>query len=138
MNGFLMKQTIKNEQMKDYKIYGNLEFEVDLEDDYLTVVISAGIDVEKDYERYIPSFSMCRNKGANDEKLIFSWDNDEYLYNILYKQVLCPWVENGTIPDAIHFAEFVKEGVHVKDFAKIKELFDVAIAFDFFKNTTKK
>lgn len=118
------------------QMYGNIELEVDLED-CRSLVLSVGIDIEKNNEKYMPSLSMYTNRGHIDEKIVFIWDNDEYLYNILYKTVLIPWVDNNHIVDAKEFSEVIAAGIHLHEFAELKKIFDKAIEFEFFNHLIK-
>jgi predicted MPP superfamily phosphohydrolase len=126
-----------NEEMKNYASYGNIEFEVDLENGN-TVVISVGIDLLNNDRKYMPSLSLYKDRGQSDEKIIFVWDNDQYLYHTLYEEVVVPWVKDKSIINTKEFSEVISEGFHVNEFSKLKFIFDKAIEFGFFEELLNK
>ena len=129
-----------NEEMKNYGIYGNIELEAELENGN-TAVLSAGIDLQENDKKYMPSLALYTNRGHSNESIVFVWDNDEYLYNVLYKEVLAPWADGRSIVNTKEFAEIINEGLHIDEFPKLKFIFDKAIEFGFFEevlNKTKK
>lgn len=95
----------------------------------ITYVIDALLN--KDLSGYeMVSLAFCKDYGHLDQKEIEFWDNDDYLKNELYKQVLEPWVKDKTIPNSEEFTELLKiEGVSLEDFEGIYELFNKAAKF---------
>lgn len=100
--------------------------------------LSAGIDCEKDYKKYMCSLSFVKDLGTMSEKYIGIWDNEEYLMETLYKKVLVPWVESKDIPYSDDFAGLLKmKGVKLEDFEGLIELFKHAIILGFFEELYK-
>lgn len=113
------------------KIIGN--FELTFEGKNISYTLSALYDVEKDkYE--MPSLSFIENEGERDEKYIAIWDNDAYLAETLYKNVLVPWVVEKKIEDGEQFAALIKlEGVSIEDLGGLCELFEAGFKLKLLK-----
>ena len=126
------------EEIKDSRMFGHIEFQFQLKNGN-SLVLSALIDISAGDIKCMSCLSLYENYGSLvDEKNIFMWDNDEYLYNTLYKKVLVPWVENNEILDPKEFSEAIDEGIHRDEFAKLKFIFDKAIQNGFFEEVMSR
>lgn len=68
------------------------------------------------------------------ESYVENWDNEVYLIETLYNNVLIPWITDKTIPSPEEFAALLKiDGVRLEDFEGIYELFNKAIELKFFE-----
>lgn len=111
--------------------YGNIE--IVMEGKRMIYVLSVGIDFEKNDIKYMPSLSLYESYGDLNQKNVFIWDNEDYLYNIFYKEVILPWVDNEEIKNKDEFVNFIKEdGVNIEDFKILKKGFDKAVEMKFF------
>lgn len=113
-------------------IYGN----IDLVYEGLTIgyKISVGIDLKNGYKLYMPSLTFTKRTGMIDEETIESWDNDIYLIDTLYDEVIVPWVTNRSTPNAKHFVDLTSiKGMDIEDMPGLKRLFDAAIMQGFFE-----
>lgn len=120
-----------------FDLYGNIELVYNGKN--LSYVLSCGIDLEKDNTFYMPSLIGYVDYEKSNTESVFWWDNDEYLYNTLYKNVLLPWVENKTISHPEEFAELLTEGkAELTDFEPLLNLFSRAEELNFFKDTIKE
>ena len=103
----------------------------------ITYVLSAGIDLEKDNNKFMPVLSFVKDYGYTYEKYIETWDNDGYIYARLF-DVLLPWIKEKKIENPELFAEFLSiPGVALEDFPFIAELIQKGIEFDFFEDNLK-
>ena len=103
----------------------------------ITYVLSAGIDLEKNNNKFMPILSFVQDHGYNHEKNIECWDNDLYIYTRLF-DVLLPWTTERKIEKPELFAEFLNvPGVDLEDFPLIAELIQKGIEFDFFEDYLK-
>ena len=100
----------------------------------ITYVLSAGVDLEKDNNKYMPSLSFIQDYGYNHEKYLETWDNDVYIYERLF-DVILPWTTKKKIEKPELFAEFLNvPGVCLEDFPLIAELIQKGIEFEFFND----
>lgn len=100
----------------------------------ITYVLSAGIDLEKDNNKFMPILSFIQDYGYNHEKYLETWDNDGYIYARLF-DVLLPWTKEKKIENPELFAEFLNiPGVCLEDFPLIAELIQKGIEFEFFED----
>lgn len=119
-----------------FDLYGNIELVYNGKN--LSYVLSCGIDLDKDNRFYMPSLIGYVDYGKNNPENVFWWDNDEFLYNTLYKNVLFSWVEDKTISHPEEFAELLTEGkADLTDFEPLLNLFRKAEELNFFKDTIK-
>jgi hypothetical protein len=103
----------------------------------ITYVLSAGIDLEKDNIKFMPSLSFIQDYGYNHEKYLETWDNNGYIYARLF-DVLLPWTTEKKIENPELFAEFLNiPGVCLEDFPVIAELIQKGIEFQFFEDIVK-
>ena len=104
------------------KIIGN--FELIFEGKDISYVLSALYDIDKD-EYEMPSLSFIENEGERDEKYVAIWDNDAYLVETLYKNILVPWVVEKKIEDGQQFADLIKlQGVSIDDLEGLCKLLE--------------
>jgi hypothetical protein len=115
-------------------IYGTVE--LILEGKEISYVLSALLELDKPGEKKaMTSLAFYKNYGQISEESLEVWDNDIYLYNTLYKNILLPWVNEKTVSDGQEFGSlFQIKGVQIDDFKQLKELFDKAIELGFFNN----
>lgn len=113
--------------------YGTLE--LIFEGKEINYVLSGLIELEKEEEeKCMESLSFYKNYGLKGEENLEAWDNDTYLYKILYKDVLIPWVKDKTVVNGQEFGMLLQiPGVNIEDFKELKEMFDKAIKLGFFK-----
>lgn len=89
-----------------------------------TYVIGAIFD--GNYEYVMSWLSFTKDHGRQNEKVVDTWDNIEYLKN-LHENVIKSWVKNKEIKDSGEFSNFLKEEyVDLQDFEGIDKLFDRA------------
>jgi hypothetical protein len=113
-------------------LYGNIE--IAGEGREVTYILSVGLDFDKGDKRFMSCLAASRNYGMIDETYEFEWDNDEYIYNTLYKEVIIPWVDEKKVINPDEFASTLKqEGIHLDDFPIIKKMFEKAEEFNFFQ-----
>jgi hypothetical protein len=104
----------------------------------ITYVLSAGIDLEKNNNKFMPILSFVQDHGYNHEKSIECWDNDEYIYERLF-DVLLPWTTEKKIEKPELFAEFLNiPGVDLQDFPLVAALIQKGIEFEFFNDIINK
>lgn len=104
----------------------------------ITYVLSAGIDLEKDNNKFMPILSFIQDHGYTYEKNIEYWDSDEYIYARLI-DVLLPWTTEKKIEKPELFAEFLNiPGVDLEDFPLIAALIQKGIEFKFFDDVINK
>jgi len=120
-----------------FDLYGNIELVYRGKN--ISYVLSCGIDLEKDNKFFMPSLIGYKDYEKNDSESVFWWDNDEYIYNILYKKVLIPWVKDKTISHAEDFAHLINDAkADLADFEPLMVLFQRAEELNFFKDTIKE
>jgi hypothetical protein len=115
------------------KLFGNTDLLY--EEDEIQYELSAMLHLSKEKfgEYTFPSLSFWKNKGMKTEELIEVWDNEEYLYNKLFLNVLKPFVagmhynkkEFGYLKEFDYFEES-----HIKGLYK---LFEKAVLLGFFE-----
>lgn len=117
--------------------YGTVELILDGKE--LNYVLSATIELDKPgEEKSMASIAFYKDYGLNSEEVLEVWDNDTYLYNTLYKNVLLPWVAEKTVVDGQEFGALLQiKGVHIDDFQELKEVFEKAIELGFFNDIIK-
>jgi hypothetical protein len=103
----------------------------------ITYVLSAGVDLEDNNRKFMPTLAFITDYGLTYENYVEIWDNDGYIYARLF-DVLLPWVDERKIENAELFAEFLKvPGVDLEDFPFIVELIQKGIEFGFFEDCVK-
>lgn len=113
------------------EIIGNIElaFETEL----IAYQISALLDVETMKYSYA-SLAFIKDYGMTHESYVENWDNEDFLIETLYENVLTPWIVDKSIPSPEDFAALLKiDGVRLEDFEGIYELFNKAIELKFFE-----
>jgi hypothetical protein len=122
--------------MKDYEIYGNSE--IYIKGKNIDYVLTVGMNIEKN-ELYMASLSFYKNYEYVYQELIEIWDNENYLIDTLYNQVLVPYVETKSIINIEGFKELVSiKEFSLDDFEAIKKLMDVGIEKGFFQEYLDK
>jgi hypothetical protein len=122
--------------MKEYEIYGNSEISIKGEE--IDYVLTVGMNIEKN-ELYMPSLSFYKDYDYVYQKVIEIWDNENYLIDTLYNQVLIPYIETKSILNVEGFKKLVSiKGFSLKDFEVIKKLMDVGIEKGFFQEYLDK
>jgi len=122
--------------MKEYEIYGNSE--INIKGEEIDYVLTVGMNIKKN-ELYMPSLSFYKDYDYVYQKVIEIWDNENYLIDTLYNQVLVPYIENKSIPNVQAFKELVSiKGFSLDDFEVIKKLMDVGIEKGFFQEYLNK
>lgn len=104
------------------------------EEEDIQYELSAMMDVSKEkFGQYsYPSLSFWKNKGMKDEKVIDVWDNDGYLYDKLYLDVLKP-LNNRMNCDMKEFRHLMDiQGVEQSHLKGLYKLFKKGIALGFF------
>lgn len=120
-----------------FDLYGNIELVYNGKN--LSYVLSCGIDLDENSKFFMPSLVGYEDYERDEKKIVFWWDNDEYVYNTLYKKVIVSWVNDRTIPNPEDFAELLNEGkVDLTDFEPLMILFQRAEELNFFKDTIKE
>lgn len=115
----------------------NANIEIIVEGKNITYVLSAGIDLEDDNRKYMPTLALVKDYGFKDEKYIEIWDNEHYVYETLFN-VLLPWVKDKRIKNPEDFAMLLTvKGVDIEDFPLLAELIQKGIEFDFFEDIVK-
>jgi hypothetical protein len=121
--------------MRD-QIFGNSE--ISIEGEFITYELSAGIRIEKN-ALYMPSLSFYKDYEYVNQKVIEIWDNEDYLIDTLYNQVLVPYVGSKSLINPEAFEDLVRiKGVSLKDFEKLKVLIEVGIEKGFFQEYLDK
>ena len=111
-------------------IIGNIQ--IAFETELIAYELSVGIDFKKN-KYYMPCLSFIKDYGMMHEKHVEDWDNETFLYETLYNNVLLPWIIEQKIPCPEHFAELLKiDGVRLEDFQGLYDLFNKAIEMKFF------
>ena len=112
--------------------------EITTEGKRITYVLSAGIDLEKDNNKFMPVLAFVQDHGYNHEKYLETWDNDAYIYERLF-DVLLPWTTEKKIEKPELFAELLNiPGVDLEDFPLIAALIQKGIEFEFFNDIINK
>ena len=112
-------------------IIGNIDLAY--QTDLIGYELSVGIDFEKN-KYYMPALSFVKDYGMIHEECLYTWDNEDYLIDTLYSNVLLPWVVSKEIPCPEEFANLLRiEGVRLEDFEGLYELFNKAIEMKFFE-----
>lgn len=117
--------------MNDIVLHGHID--ISYEGELVTYIISSIIDM-KSGNLSMTNLDFYKNYGnIISEKWLGGWDNDEYLIDNLYNNVLIPWTHSHEITSPKEFAELIKiEGVSIDDFEGLKVLFDKAIEMKMF------
>lgn len=85
-----------------------------------------GTILNKNFKYVMPWLSFVEEHGMQNEKVIDTWDSEDYLKE-LYNEVIFPWVSEKKINNHKLFTEFLKEEfIELEDFEGLHNLFDKA------------
>lgn len=125
------------DKLKD-KIWANTDLLYEEED--IQYELSALMDVSKEnFGQYsYPSLTFWRNKGMVNEKLIAVWDNEDYLYDKLFLDVLKPLNNrvNCNMDEFRHLMDV--QGVEQSHLEGLYKLFKKGIELGFFEELARE
>lgn len=117
--------------MEKIEIIGNTDLVFETEN--IAYQLSTLLDTNTWKYSYV-SLDFIKDYGMTHEKYIESWDNDTFLIETLYENVLTSWIGDKSISSPEIFADLLKiDGVRLEDFEGIYELFNKAIEMKFFE-----
>ena len=104
-------------------VYSNIE--VYVEGKNITYTLSAGIECDKEFAKYMPSLSFDKDKGEHSEKNLNIWDNELYIKRF-YENVIRTW-GTSSLDDYECLKQFLEiPGSSVEDIPLLVELFNAA------------
>lgn len=95
------------------------------------IKLIAFLDLSTKQYKY-PFLLFVKNMGMAYEEELECWDNEEWLYNILYTEILLPWKKNCEIVRIKDFKDLLKY-INITEIDNLIELFEKAIDLKFFE-----